>query len=60
MSANHTPDEQKELNAVQAEIDAAKAASDERSKKVEDLTTRFRVLRKKNHFRLMLEELFND
>ena len=38
--------------------DAAKAASSARSEKVDDLTIRFRELRRKNHFRLMLEELF--
>lgn len=60
MSNNHTPDEQRDLDEAQATIDAAKAAAEERSKKVDDLTTRFKVLRRKNHFRLMLEELFND
>jgi hypothetical protein len=60
MSNNHTPDEQRELDEVQQELDQARAASEERSAKVVDLTSRFRELRRKNHFRLMLEELFND
>jgi hypothetical protein len=61
MSNNHhTPDEQRDLDSVQHQIDDAKAASEARSEKVEDLTFRFRELRRKNHFRLMLEELFND
>ena len=58
MSTNHTPDEQNELDEVQHQLDAAKAASSARSEKVDDLTIRFRELRRKNHFRLMLEELF--
>lgn len=60
MSNNHTPDEQKELDAVQKELDSARTASEQRSAKVDDLTSRFRELRRRNHFRLMLEELFND
>lgn len=60
MSTNHTEDEQKELDDVQRELDEAKAASNARSEKVDDLTIRFRELRRKNHFRLMLEELFSD
>jgi hypothetical protein len=60
MAANHNKDEQKELNAVQDEIDAAKASTSARYEKVDDLTSRFRELRRKNHFRLMLEELFNE
>ena len=58
--SNQTPDEQRELNAVQNEIDKAKKSTDERFERVDDLTSRFRELRRKNHFRLMLEELFND
>jgi hypothetical protein len=58
--SNQTPDEQRELNAVQKEIDQAKKSTDERFEKVDDLTIRFRELRRKNHFRLMLEELFNN
>lgn len=61
MSTNHhTPDDQKELDDLQRQLDAARAASSVRSEKVDDLTTRFRELRRKNHFRLMLEELFNE
>jgi hypothetical protein len=60
MSTNHTPDDQKELDELQEQLDAARAASTARSEKVDDLTTRFRELRRKNHFRLMLEELFNN
>lgn len=57
---NHTPDDQKELEIMQRTLDDAKKRSDVRSEKVEELTSRFRELRRKNHFRLMLEELFND
>ncbi len=60
MSATHNPDEQKELNAVQAQLDKAKKSSTNRNEKVDDLTSRFRELRRQNHFRLMLEELFNE
>jgi hypothetical protein len=60
MSNNHTPGDQRELKDMQEELDQARAASLERSAKVVDLTSRFRELRRKNHFRLMLEELFND
>lgn len=60
MAANHNPDEQKELNAVQQELDDAKSATSARFEKVDDLTSRFRELRRKNHFRLMLEDLFNE
>lgn len=57
---NHTPADQKELDNLQEELDAVRAALTQRSEKVDDLTIRFRELRRKNHFRLMLEELFND
>ncbi len=60
MSATHNPDEQKELNAVQHQLDEAKKSSTNRNEKVDDLTSRFRELRRQNHFRLMLEELFNE
>jgi hypothetical protein len=60
MSHNHTPDDQRELDEVQKELDQARAASDRRSVKVDDITSRFRELMRKKHFRLMLEELFND
>jgi hypothetical protein len=60
MSASYNPDEQKELKAVQDQLDAAKKSSDNRNDKVDDLTSRFRELRRQNHFRLMLEELFSD
>lgn len=57
--ATHERDE-KELNEMQQRIDAAKRSSENRSDKVDDLTSRFRELRRKNHFRLMLEEIFHD
>ena len=60
MSNNRTPDEQRDLEAVEEKLEQARNASDERSAKVDDLTNRFRELRRKNHFRLMLEDLFND
>lgn len=60
MATNYNQDEQRELTAVQEEIDAAKASTSARYEKVDDLTSRFRELRRKNHFRLMLEDLFNE
>lgn len=60
MATNHNPDEQRELDAVQNELDEAKKSTDERFEKVDDLTSRFRELRRKNHFRLMLEDLFSN
>jgi hypothetical protein len=60
MSHNHTPDEQKKLDDMEDRLEKARAASEERSAKVDDLTKRFRELRRKNHFRLMLEDLFTD
>lgn len=60
MATNHNQDEERELTAVQEEIDAAKESTSARYVKVDDLTSRFRELRRKNHFRLMLEELFNE
>ncbi len=57
---NHTPDDLRELDEMQRALDEAKKASHERSKKVENLTSRFQELRRKNHFRLMLEELFDN
>jgi hypothetical protein len=60
MATNYNQDEQQELNAVQHEIDVAKESTTARFEKVDDLTSRFRELRRRNHFRLMLEELFNE
>lgn len=57
--ATHEQDD-KELDQMQQRIDAAKRSSENRSDKVDDLTSRFRELRRKNHFRLMLEEIFHD
>lgn len=58
--ATHNADEERELNAIQTKLDAAKKSSTARGEKVDDLTSRFRELRRKNHFRLMLEEIFNE
>lgn len=60
MSNNHTSDDRQELRQIQEKLDEARAASEARSQKVDDLTIRFRELRRKNHFRLMLEDLFNE
>jgi len=60
MATNHNQDEQNELDAVQEEIAAARKSTSDRYEKVDDLTSRFRELRRKNHFRLMLEELFSE
>lgn len=60
MSTNRTPDDLNELEQVQDELDQARAAYEARSERVVDLTIRFRELRRKNHFRIMLEDLFNE
>ena len=49
-----------ELDELQTRIDQARESTSARSEKVDDLTSRFKELRRKNHFRLMLEEIFND
>lgn len=59
MTTNHNLDEQRELDAVQDQLNNAKKSTDDRFERVDDLTSRFRELRRKNHFRLMLEELFD-
>ena len=51
---------ERELNEAQVRLDAAKKSSSARGEKVDDLTSRFRELRRRNHFRLMLEEIFTD
>ncbi len=51
---------ERELNEVQDKLDAAKKSSSVRGEKVDDLTSRFRELRRRNHFRLMLEEIFTE
>jgi hypothetical protein len=60
--AIHNEDEKRgeDLDEIQQRIDQAKKSTTDRSEKVDDLTSRFRELRRKNHFRLMLEEIFND
>jgi hypothetical protein len=60
MATAHNPDEKRELEAVQNELDKAKKSTEARFEKVDDLTSRFRELRRKNHFRLMLEDLFSN
>lgn len=51
---------EEDLNQVEKQINAARKSTSARSEKVDDLNTRLRELRRKNHFRLMLEEIFND
>jgi hypothetical protein len=60
--AIHNEDEKRgdDLNEIEYRIEQAKKSTTDRSEKVDDLTSRFRELRRKNHFRLMLEEIFND
>lgn len=58
--ATRNEDEERELTAIQTKLDAAKKSSNARGEKVDDLTSRFRELRRRNHFRLMLEEIFNE
>lgn len=49
-----------DLDAVEKQIAKAKNSTNARSVKVDDLNTRLKELRRKNHFRLMLEEIFSD
>ena len=49
-----------ELDNIQDKLEQAKKSTSARSEKVDDLTSRFRELRRKNHFRLMLEEIFHE
>jgi hypothetical protein len=60
MADYEADDNKKQLEQVQAQIDQARKKSSDRSDKVDDLTSRFRELRRRNHFRLMLEEIFNE
>lgn len=53
-------EKKQELDDFQEQLEAAKKSSSDRTKKADDLTTRFRELRRKNHFRIMLEEVFNE
>lgn len=58
--AIHNSGEKQELAEAQDRLDAAKKSSKERGEKVDDLTSRFREIRRRNHFRLMLEDIFNE
>ena len=58
--ATHGTDDDRDLSAAQRQLDAAQRSSNARGIKVDDLTSRFRELRRRNHFRLMLEEIFNE
>jgi hypothetical protein len=51
---------QKDLSEFDEKLEKAKQSNSDRAEKTDDLTTRFRELRKRNHFRLMLEEIFHD
>jgi chaperonin cofactor prefoldin len=58
--ATYEPDDKKELETLNRQLETAKKQTSDRSDKVDDLTSRFRELRRRNHFRLMLEEIFHD
>jgi hypothetical protein len=60
MSTQEKSEQQKELTDFEDKLEKAKASSTARAEKTDDLTTRFRELRRRNHFRLMLEEIFHD
>ena len=49
-----------DLDKVEERIEKARKSTSARSEVVDDLNSRLRELRRKNHFRLMLEEIFND
>jgi hypothetical protein len=58
--ATEPEENQKELEDFEAELAKVRKQTSDRSDKVDDLTSRFRELRRRNHFRLMLEEVFHD
>lgn len=59
--AIHRDDQREDdLNEVEKKIASAKKSTSARSEKVDDLNSRLKELRRKNHFRLMLEEIFNN
>lgn len=49
-----------EIEDVRQSVDEATKTAKDRAAKVEELTSRFKELRRKNNFRLMLEEIFNS
>ncbi len=51
---------EEELKEIQNRLDAAKKSSTDRGERVDDLRDRFRELRRRNHFRMMLEEIFTE
>lgn len=60
MATYEPGEEQQELDDFDKRLETARKHTMNRSDKVDDLTSRFRVLRRKNHFRLMLEEVFHE
>lgn len=60
MAIHRDEHREEDLDAVEQQINKARQSTTARSEKVDDLNTRLRELRRKNHFRLMLEEIFND
>lgn len=58
--ATYEPDDKRDLEKLNRQLETAKKQTSDRSDKVDDLTSRFRELRRRNHFRLMLEEIFHD
>jgi flagellar motility protein MotE (MotC chaperone) len=53
-------EDHKDIDDIEERLQTARKRTTDRVEKVDDLTSRFRELRHKNHFRLMLEEIFND
>lgn len=58
--ATYEPDEKKELEDFDKNLESIRQQTSDRSDRVDDLSTRFRTLRKRNNFRLMLEEIFHE
>jgi len=58
--AIHEDAPRENLDQVEKEIEQARKSTSDRSEKVNDLNFRLRELRRRNHFRLMLEEIFNE
>lgn len=58
--ATYNQKDKKELDDFDAQLAQVRKETSDRSDKVDDLTSRFRELRRRNHFRLMLEEIFHD
>lgn len=60
MAIHEKDGKREDLDQVEKEIAEARKLTSDRSEKVDDLSVRLRELRRRNHFRLMLEEIFSE